>query len=100
MRTYFLYFHSLRVASLVQKKRKVFEILWSKKKIFLAYVRNTETPSPLVRNRTHLAWPFPSPLVRKYYVDYPKLWVIIFTFEEVISEKLVGGLFSPLPRPK
>ena len=37
-----------------------FEILWYKK-IFFGYVRNLELPLPLVRNRTHLAWPLPSP---------------------------------------
>ena len=30
-------------------------------KIFFGYVRNLELPLPLVRNRTHLAWPLPSP---------------------------------------
>ena len=54
------------MASFVQKK-KSFEILWSKK-IFFAYLRNLEPPtpphpSPLVRNHTHLAWSLPSPFV-------------------------------------
>ena len=49
------------IASFVQKK-KSFEIVWSKKFFFFAHVRNHEPPLPLVRNRTHLAWPLPSPL--------------------------------------
>ena len=50
------------IASFVQKK-KSFEIVWSKKFFFFAHVRNHEPPPlPLVRNRTHLAWPLPSPL--------------------------------------
>ena len=48
-----------------------FEILWYKK-IFLGYVRNLELPLPLVRNRTHLAWPLPLPHLRRtHYVEDP-----------------------------
>ena len=57
------------IASFVQKK-KSFEILWSTK-IFFVYVRNLELPLPLIRSRTHLTWPLPSPFVRTYYVDDP-----------------------------
>ena len=55
------------IASFVQKK-KSFEILRSKN-IFLRAYTTLNPPLPLVRNRTHLAWPLPSPLVRTYYVD-------------------------------
>ena len=50
--------------------------MWSKKKRFLAYVRNLETPFPLLRYRTYLAWPLPSPFVRTYHVDDPirRMW--------------------------
>ena len=41
------------------------------KKIISAYVRNFESPLPLVRHRMHLAWPFPSHFLRKHYEDDP-----------------------------
>ena len=42
-------------------------------KFLFAHERSLENPLMVdVRNRTHLAWPLPSPFVRAYYVDDPK----------------------------
>ena len=49
------------IASFVHKKF-FFEILWSKKKFFCVRTQLWNPPLPLVRNRTHLAWPSPPPL--------------------------------------
>ena len=57
------------IASFVQKKNS-FKIFWSKK-FFFAYLRNLEILLPLVRNRTHLAWPLASSCVRMYYAHDP-----------------------------
>ena len=56
------------LASFAQKKERFWDLA-VQKKIFFTYVRNLETSSSLVRNRTHLAWPLTFPFVRTYYVD-------------------------------
>ena len=55
---------------LYKKKRKVFRFS-GPKKIISTYVRNFESPLPLVPHRMHLAWPFPSHFLRKHYEDDP-----------------------------
>ena len=51
------------------KKKKSFEILWFKKKLF-SYIFLPWTPSTTPAcNRTHLTWPFSSSFVRMYYVN-------------------------------
>ena len=57
------------LASFVQKKKERFWDLAVQKTIIFTYVRNLETSSSLVRNRTHLGWPLTFPFVRTYYVD-------------------------------
>ena len=56
------------IASFIQKK-KSFKILWSKKYFLCVRAQSWNSPSHLVRNRTHLAWPLPSTFVRRYYVN-------------------------------
>ena len=58
------------IASFVQKKEKFWDFV-VQKNFFCVRTQPWKPPSRLVHNRTHLAWPLPSPFVRTYYVDDP-----------------------------